>query len=72
MYCIGDSLFLYNGWFFLIFDWDNDDGFGSLNCVIDFCGVWWYVGCYEFNLNGFYYNIMYGKGINWFLIIGYY
>lgn len=70
MYCTGDSLSLHNGRPFSTFDRDNDDGPGSLNCAIDFCGAWWYAGCHESNLNGLYHNTTYGKGINWFSITG--
>lgn len=59
----------------MIYDWDNDENvsnYDSLNCVIVFYGVWWYLSCYNLNLNGNYQNILFGKGINWNYVIGYY
>ncbi|XP_062503960.1 fibrinogen-like protein A [Corticium candelabrum] len=47
-----DALKVYKGMKFSTHDQDNDTY--SKNCAVEFRGAWWYVNCYDSNLNGEY------------------
>uniref|UniRef100_A0A1X7U4B1 Fibrinogen C-terminal domain-containing protein n=1 Tax=Amphimedon queenslandica TaxID=400682 RepID=A0A1X7U4B1_AMPQE len=63
----GESLYRHNGRRFSTYDNDNDDNVD--NCAQAYTGAWWYffIGCYDSNLNGRYFNTSTnnGGGIRW-------
>ena len=62
----GDSLSFHKSRAFTTKDSDND-GWRKGNCAIDSKGAWWYSGCHDSNLNGYYFkgNKRNVKGVLW-------
>ena len=70
----GDSLNYQNGMQFSTKDADHDNK-NNQNCAVSYHGAWWYNGCHQSNLNGFYYHgnhSSYAHGINWYHWKGHY
>eukprot|EP00050_Salpingoeca_kvevrii_P005373 m.281219 g.281219 ORF g.281219 m.281219 type:complete len:580 (+) comp11106_c4_seq3:877-2616(+) len=70
----GDSLSYHNGHQFSTYDQDTDS-----SCAASYKGGWWYNACHVSNLNGLFYEGMYGPvpsrhadGIDWYAWKGYF
>ena len=79
MFCLlylgtaGDSLSNQKKKAFSTKDSNNQD-FPAVNCAVRYKGAWWYAGCHQSNLNGFYRHgshKSYADGINWLAWKGY-
>ena len=54
---------------------DQDNDSWVRNCAVVFKGAWWYFGCHQSNLNGFYHHgkhSSYADGVNWYHWKGHY
>ena len=62
----GNSLNYHSGQEFSTRDQDNESDFR--HCAVSYKGAWWYRGCYNANLNGFYYHFSTSNenGIKWY------
>ncbi|KAJ8315294.1 hypothetical protein KUTeg_007444 [Tegillarca granosa] len=58
-YWLGDALAFTKGCSFSTYDNDIN------SCSVRYGGGWWYSLCHNANLNGFYGDVSFGRGLTW-------